>query len=289
MSYKKIEDLIGNFYAVQRTETETTPQMDEKVLTNALTAHKKSEQTQPAQTRQNIWRTIMKNRITKLSTAAAIILIAVFGVTLLDKAATPAWAIEQTIEAFEKVNSVYVEQILREKGSSLNIKMWARRGSHGKFFFGDFRQEAVDYGDTTVVNESENRTYYYNPSTQKVYLYERLNVTIGDFLDRSYFLFLQQEMENVELEYGKDKITGKEVVILKYKIPIPSKYDKSFAKSQVITFDLETKLPIRWISWDNTDFKGKPFSEWTSIEYNPELPEDTFQFEIPEAATVIRE
>jgi hypothetical protein len=36
-----------------------------------------------------------------------------------------------------------------------------------------------------------------------------------------------------------------------------------------------------------SDFKGEPFSEWTLIEYNPELPEDTFKFEIPDDATVI--
>ena len=72
-------------------------------------------------------------------------------------------------------------------------------------------------------------------------------------------------------------------------MPIPSKYDKSVTKSDVITFDLETKLPIRWTSWDNPDFKGEPYSEGTLIEYDPELSEDTFKFEIPENATVIRE
>jgi len=189
----------------------------------------------------------------------------------------------------KRIDSVYIEQIIREKGTLLNIKMWAHRGSHGKFFFGDFRQESGNNDYVIVVNESENRTYCYDPSAKKVRIYERLNVTIGNFLDRDYFLHLQQEMENVELEYRKDKITGKEVVILKYKVPIPSKYDKSVTKSQVITFDLETKLPIRWTSWDNPDFKGEPWSEWMLIKYNPKLPENTFKFEIPEDATVTME
>ena len=232
----------------------------------------------------------MKTKIAKLAAAAVIIIAAILGLTtILEQGATPAYAIEQTIEAFKKVNSVYVEQIYREKGTLLNTKMWAQRGSHGNFFFGDFRQESGDNGSTTVVNESENRTYFYNPSAKTVRIYERLNVTIGNFLDVDYFLHLQQEMENVELEYGKDKITGKDVVILKYKVPIPSDYDKSVTKSQAITFDLETKLPIRWTSWDNSDFKGEPYSEWNVIEYNPKLPENAFKFEIPEDATVIRE
>ena len=230
----------------------------------------------------------MKNKITKLTTAAVVIIGIGLGITFLDKAATPAYAIEQTIEALEDVNSVYIEQIIREKGTLLNIKIWARRGRHGKFFFGDFRQEACDTGDIMIVNENENRTYYYNPSTNKAFIYEGLNATIGSFLDKNYFLHLQQKMEIVELEYAKDKITNKEVIILKYRVPILSKYEQSIEKSAVMTFDLETKLPIRWTSWDNPDFKGEPCFEWTFIKYNPELADDTFKFEIPENATVIK-
>jgi len=269
-----------------KSNVTVSPKVDDRIMGTILRAFEKSKNKESAFV-PNIGRIIMKSSFTKLAAAAVIIIAVVLGITIFEKTTKPVWAIEQTIEAFEKVNSVYVEEIFREKGTLLNAKMWARRGSHGKFFFGDFRQESGNNGYTIVVNESENRTYNYDPSAKTVHVYKGLNVTIGNFLDVDYFLQLQQEMENVELEYGKDKITGKEVVILKYKVPIPSKYDKSVAKSQVITFDLETKLPIRWTSWDNSDFKGEPFSEWTLIEYNPELPEDTFKFEIPDGVTMI--
>jgi len=279
----KFEDFVRGIKFDDTPDPSHRNKLEQNIL--AALAKQTRQKKQPFE----IWRIIMKSNITKLAVAAAVILIVAFGITLLDKSATPAYAIEQTIEAFKKVNSVYVEQIYREKGTLLNTKMWARRSSHGNFFFGDFRRESGDNGYTTVVNESENRTYFYNPSAKTVRIYEKLNVTIGNFLDVDYFLQLQQEMENVELDYGKDKITGKDVVILKYKVPIPSVYDKSVAKSEVITFDLETKLPIRWTSWDNPDFKGEPFSEWNVIVYNPKLPENAFKFEIPEDATVIRE
>ncbi|MFH1614187.1 MAG: hypothetical protein ABIG61_03755 [Planctomycetota bacterium] len=274
---------------VKKLRYKTDMDTHERVFSNVLIAAKKQNKQKPAEHQPDIWRLIMNKPVTKLATVAAVLLIIASAVTILDHIAKPAYAIEQTIKAFEKVNSVYVEAILREKGTLLNAKMWARRGSNGKFFFGDFQQESGNNGYTIIANESENRTYYYDPSAKRVRIFERLNVTIGDFLDSNYFLYLQQEMQNVELEYGKDKITGKEVVILKYRVPIPSKYDKSVAKSEVITFDLETKLPIRWTSWDNPDFKGEPFSDWTLISFNPELPENTFKFEIPNDATVIRE
>ena len=228
----------------------------------------------------------MRSRITKLATAAVIIAV-VLSITFLDKSVTPAYGIEQTIEAFRDVNSVYVEAITRgEANTSLNLKMWAQRGEDGKFFFGDFRQES-SYGDTIVANERENLTYCYYPSTKEVYIYEGLTVTIGSFLDINFFLWLQEEMKDVKMEYGKDEVTGKEIVSLSFKGT--GKYQKSASKCGVIIFDLESKLPSRIKLWDNPDFEGDPFIVWTLIVYNPKVREDIFKFEIPEDVTVIRD
>ena len=231
--------------------------------------------------------TIMRSRITKLAAAAVIIIAVVLSITFLDKSVTPAYGIEQTIEAFRDVNSVYVEAITRgEANTSLNLKMWARRGEDGKFFFGDFRQES-SYGDTIVANERENLTYCYYPSNKEVYIYEGLTETIGSFLDINFFLWLQGEMKDVKMEYGKDEVTGKEIVSLSYKET--GKYQKSASKCGVIIFDLESKLPSRIKLWDNPDFEGDPFIVWTLIVYNPKVREDIFKFEIPEDVTVIRD
>jgi outer membrane lipoprotein-sorting protein len=232
-------------------------------------------------------RTIMTSTITKLAAAAVIIIAVVLSIAFFDKSVTPAYGIEQTIEAFSNVDSVYVEAITRgEANTSLNLKMWARRGEDGKFFFGDFRQES-SYGDTIVANEKENLTYCYYPSTKEVYIYEGLTETIGSFLDINFFLWLQGEMKNVKMEYSKDEVTGKEVVSLSYKET--GKYQKSASKCGVIIFDLESKLPSCIKLWDNPDFEGDPFIVWTLIVYNPKVREDIFKFEIPKDATVIRD
>lgn len=231
----------------------------------------------------------MKSRITKLAVAAVTIIAVVLSITFLDKSVTPVYGIEQTIEAFRDINSVYVEATIRDEkdiSSNMNISMWARRGEDGKIFFGDFRQES-SYGDTIVANERENLTYCYYPSTKKVYIYEGLTVTIGSFLDINFFLYLQEEMKDVKMEYGKDEVTGKEIVSLSFKET--EKHQKSGSKCGVIIFDLESKLPSRIKLWDNPDFKGDPFIVWTLIVYNPKVSEDIFKFEIPEDATVIRD
>ena len=54
----------------------------------------------------NIWRIIMNNKITKLTTAAMLILAVLLGIILIDKSATPAYAIDQTIQAMRSVSSM---------------------------------------------------------------------------------------------------------------------------------------------------------------------------------------
>ena len=278
---ENIEKLVKNI------NIDTNAKMDEEVLGEVVKAFEKSKGKKTSAIEQNIWRIIMKSKITKLAAAAVIIVAVILSITFLDKSVTPAYGIEQTIEAFKNVHSVYVEATNRnEKVIPYNIKMWARRGEDGKFFFGDFRQES-SYGDTIVANEMENLTYCYYPSTKEVYIYEGLTETIGSFLDINFFLYLQEEMKDVKMEYGKDEVTGKEIVSLSFRGT--EKYQKSSGKCGVIIFDLESKLPSRIKLWDNPDFQRDPFTVWTLIVYNPKVREDIFKFEIPEDATVIRD
>ena len=67
-----------------------------------------TKQTSEKETKRlNIWRIIMKKPIAKLVTAAAVILIAVLGISLLQNSATTAYAIEQTIEAGQDVRYLH--------------------------------------------------------------------------------------------------------------------------------------------------------------------------------------
>jgi len=281
---KSVEDIKKYF---QKSTLSTNHNIHEAIFEKIQRAQDKSKTTTPASYRFNIRSNIMKSSITKLAAVAVIIIAVVLSINFLDKSVTPAYGIEQTIEAVRDVNSVYVEAITRgEANTSLNLKMWARRGEDGKFFFGDFRQES-SYGDIIVANERENLTYCYYPSTKEVYIYEGLTETIGSFLDINFFLYLQEEMKDVKMEYGKDEVAGKEIVSLSFRGT--EKYQKSSGKCGVIIFDLESKLPSRIKLWDNPDFEGDPFIVWTLIVYNPKVREDIFKFEIPEDATVIRD
>lgn len=61
--------------------------------------------------RPNVWRTIMKSRITKLTTVAATILIAVFSMFLLDKSATPVYGITDLPGLFQQAKVIHIQGV----------------------------------------------------------------------------------------------------------------------------------------------------------------------------------
>jgi hypothetical protein len=76
---KKIEQLVANFCTANKSYTSTSSEMDKRVLTDALSAYKKSQTSKPAIAEPSITRTIMRGSITKFRlAAAAVVIIAVF-------------------------------------------------------------------------------------------------------------------------------------------------------------------------------------------------------------------
>ena len=84
---------------------------DERILTSAEAALEKSIKTKPAALQPNIWRIIMKSRITKFAAAAAIIIAVLIGINQFGGSidiATPAYALEQTIQANHTVRYIHI-------------------------------------------------------------------------------------------------------------------------------------------------------------------------------------
>ncbi len=71
--------------------------------------HRKLKEIQKTNRQFNLWRIIMKSRITKFATAAAVILIAVLGITFLEESTQTAYAIEQTIQASHSVRFLHIK------------------------------------------------------------------------------------------------------------------------------------------------------------------------------------
>ncbi len=77
----------------------------------------------------DIWRVIMNSKITKYA-AAAIVLIALgLSITLFDKTVTPAYAIEQTIEAYNSIRFLQVKQFKAKYDEPLEY--WIKSDDRG--------------------------------------------------------------------------------------------------------------------------------------------------------------
>lgn len=70
-----------------------------------------------------LWRIIMKAKITKLAAAAVILIAALLSLTLFDKTAAPVYALEQTIQASHSVRSIHFREYHPNQESP--ILMWA--------------------------------------------------------------------------------------------------------------------------------------------------------------------
>jgi len=227
----------------------------------------------------NIWRTIMKTRIAKLATAAVIIVVVVLGVTLLDKSATPAYAIEQTIQAMRSVSSVraYCTDWDGSKGE-VWVQINPETGQEEYYY--------SDIGNLSIVATPE-KTYYYHKDKNLVRIrneyvpaaevrFSRLFEDLPEMIKKLNGKFEFQSEFNQDLQKEVIKVHGY----------IPAQGDIG-EKEFIINVDPETKLPI------NTEtIKAAPGQGVKSVdrlEYNVTIPQGLFDFEIPEGAEIVYE
>jgi anti-sigma-K factor RskA len=120
----------------------------------------------------NMWRIIMKSQITKLATAAVIIVAVALTVTILDRTATPTWAIDDTVKALDQFNGIYLsgvvgvpikkigrgdDMVLRD-GENMSVEFWMQANDE-RTRSENYRIEA---GDGTVWSVCNSMTYRYD-------------------------------------------------------------------------------------------------------------------------------
>jgi hypothetical protein len=115
---KDIERHIKNVYA-DGLKVTTSADLDERVLDNVMETLDELEKKESAAIESNIWRLIMKSRITKLATAAVIIIAVMVGINQfrgsLDIAGV-AWG--KVVEKVEQIESFIFQHKMNIKGAA---------------------------------------------------------------------------------------------------------------------------------------------------------------------------
>jgi outer membrane lipoprotein-sorting protein len=237
----------------------------------------------------NIWRIIMKSQITKLATAAVIIVAVAILVTVLDNTTSTTWAIEQSIEVLSKYNAILFEgseSFLDENGNLQIREMKTWEAANEDQTRVEKERHEVD-GVTTLVTNGK-QTWRYDPQTNTVIKnlpYGTPEGWIGSRFFEQLNAFRESGVINGwDVTYGKDPVTNKQRAFLTV-----AWLDKRYngPRSMWFEFDVESKLVVSMKQWENANWEGPATLIAEKITYYKNLPDELFEFEIPKGATVI--
>jgi len=261
---ENIKKLVGK----TRPELTIPKQEKEKILNNLLEEADDLSSTAPLRALK-IRSTTRK--IATLAAAAGLIAAVFFGMVVLNKLAVPAYAIEQTINALQKISTIHVI------GTDWDGKR-----------FESWNKINPETGKSEWVCIDETPHGYKIASTPKgscvwdkdgnVVRYSNHAIASNDFRYERVFESLSNRMKNpsddekISIYREKDSVTGKDVIVI---------WAITKMKDYKVYIDPQTKLPIRTY-YDRADNMQQICKSIDQIFYNVELPEGMFDFEVPE-------
>ncbi len=100
---------------IQNISIKTNPKVNKAVLNNLFDEMDKLRETRSAALQPNIWRIIMKSRITKIAAAAVIVIAVIMSISIIDRSVTTAFGIEQVIDAYNNIRFLHVKEFRPEQ------------------------------------------------------------------------------------------------------------------------------------------------------------------------------
>jgi outer membrane lipoprotein-sorting protein len=282
---EKIEELIKSVRVETRQQTDRL--ISDKAKEIFIETRKASDRYRP---KLSIWRIIMRSPITKLAAAAVMLFIVISGVIILDKLATPAWAIEQTVKALGKIRTLVIcgEDNWGSEIIPFKFQIRFSEDDNGKF---DMRFESEK--QIIVVRGTKAWTYLHDENTVKIYedvtsssgMMRDLRIwykiaELNPWITGKMLAALKLFADDWQETYEKDEQTGQERVFVNCSF-------KPLSSSFWFVCETESKLIVEGKYWRNTERQGPPVCHAKSFTYNEELSDKVFDFQVPEGAKVI--
>jgi outer membrane lipoprotein-sorting protein len=263
--------------SIKNARIAINPEVKKAALKELINELEKSKITGLVVAGPNVWRTIMKSNITKLSTAAVIIVAAALSVSLWDKAIPAAYAIEQTIEAISNTLTVH---LYGRDWNDNQVEMWVKANEDTKeveYFYVD----KID--ERKLIVATPELTYYYDRQSNTVRKVKGQDIHSYMRMDNVFEQVNQiaEDLGGTIVDYRKfDEERGQEVIVLE-------------VISEIMSFealiDPETYLPISIgvTKRANVDISREILRYVDEIYYDDPVPEGIFEFEIPKGAKVL--
>jgi len=117
---------------IDESKITTDTQTEKRILGDAFKHLDKLKQQKSPSSRPYMWRNIMKNPITKFAAAAIIIIAAAISLFTNNNLIPTAYALEDTIEAYNSVRSLHVKAFWTVAGEKCNLESWVEFDEDGK-------------------------------------------------------------------------------------------------------------------------------------------------------------
>jgi hypothetical protein len=273
----------------QKAAADTNRRMDKFILKDIVQTYNKTVDNKLACYQPVIWRTIMRSPVTKLTAAAVIIITAVFLVTFFEKAAAPAYALDQTIKANNTVKTVYLRKF--ERGQSIEKNefsdYWLKYDNDGNLSNLRCNEHTKDGVMFTVWNHGIKKTW---KPEKNVVIIRRLDNSAkrewDEFLKEfDYELFLQlindhvKEEDGIELKIDEPAKDTDFIYVKATHLPSESRLE--------LVVDRKTKLMKKMSEYRLTEQGDKLGERIEFFAYNQPIPPSVFELkEIPDNAKI---
>ncbi|MCK5272291.1 MAG: hypothetical protein KAJ52_06925 [Sedimentisphaerales bacterium] len=276
---KNIEKLVRH----NRLHLTAGSEMDKRILGDILEELKEKTKSKPADTKPNIWRIIMKSRITQLTTAAVIIIAVIIGINQL------GGPVDITTIAFADITE------------AMNNVPWMHTSSRGfdhrvkgvvELWVGfETKINAVkDFnGEIRFWNVKEHKQYKYDPDTQTItidYAYEdKMPLTMSSpvsLLESMHKMFKEQ---GAEIITKRGEYNGQNVQIQEISLSSVGQN----AGSNILRFYIQSNSKLLLAAQvKGTDSNGNIVVDGeTTFDYPQTGPADIYDLGAPRDARII--
>lgn len=259
---------------IKKLKLKASADLDKRVHDDISAALVESENNKSVLAEPNIWRTLMKSPIIKLAAVAVILIAVAISVTILDKSVTPAYAIEQTIEANRGLWFIHLKCEPSTKGHVDEI--WVQ--------FDDNRQLThlrMNFPDKEVVWYEGKAEVWFKAKKHIAVLREkdmlaRLRMSYESFDPKRIVeeLYQAQGSENVQIEIQESSAEGAPITITMTKKSSPN-------VRAVFKVDPETKLLQQEERYKLEDGEYKFLGRTRYLDYNNPADSDIFVLKPP--------
>jgi hypothetical protein len=285
----KIEQIVRNFCLNKRATIQTTSELDNRIINDALPAYEKSLKIQSASTRPNIGRIIMKKSITKLAAAAVVIISCLIGLSLW-KTNGSGIALADVLARLEQVKAFRSRWSMKVTREDPNKPYSSEtRGTYliSQEYGGKGKIEELDPngGESTfseIYKFPDKKTGIIISHKQKKYFRVELGDEFEDLLKNGDPR--TQTKRILEYKYksmGRTTMDGIEVE--GFRTTDPNWYGTSKNKVEVdvkMWVDVKTRLPVRYdFTYDKMGDKITERDHFVMHDFQWDVPVDVAEFE----------